>query len=439
MKVLQVLNHFLPNQTAGTEVYSWALCKKLQLQDIEVKIVIPHSGEKESATYLYDGLFVHQYAEPSEVDRSLIMGFRKPDGLDFFIKYLESEKPDIIHFHEIAGSNGITLSHVEAAKKLGIKILFTFHLIGLSCMNGTLFQNGQFPCDGKILLQKCSECYLKSKDLRKIPIKFVSYFSRFLYYLGINPTKLSSSLSTALGTAHLVEKKKADLFRLISHSDKVVVLTEWYRDILISNSITEDKIVFIRQALPLDRHFVEVIKQKSSKFKFLYIGRITHFKGVHLLIEAFLQLDQSMAELHIYGQSNGTDYENSLRQKTQNINSIYWHGIIDHEKVVSVMSDVNALCLCSTITEMSPLVIQEAFSARLPVIASNVYGSSEQIKHGVNGLLFNFNDPADLLKQLQRCIHEKDLLSNLSNNILPPRSFEEVANEHIKLYNSLLS
>jgi glycosyltransferase involved in cell wall biosynthesis len=88
---------------------------------------------------------------------------------------------------------------------------------------------------------------------------------------------------------------------------------------------------------------------------------------------------------------------------------------------------------------MSPLVIQEAFSAGLPVIASNVYGNAEQIKHGVNGLLFKFNNSEDLLKQLQRCIDEKDLLRNLSNNILPPRSFEEVANEHIKLYNSLLS
>jgi glycosyltransferase involved in cell wall biosynthesis len=87
---------------------------------------------------------------------------------------------------------------------------------------------------------------------------------------------------------------------------------------------------------------------------------------------------------------------------------------------------------------MSPLVIQEAFAAGLPVIASNVYGNAEQIKHGVNGFLFKFNDTADLLKQLQRCIDEKDLLNNLANNILPPRSFDEVANEHITLYNSLL-
>ncbi len=108
MKILQVLNHFLPQQTAGTEVYTWALSKQLQQQGITVQVVIPHYGKNEPADYVYDGLAVHQYAEPSVVDRSLIMGFRAPDGLNNFVAYLKSEQPDLVHFHELAGSNGIT-------------------------------------------------------------------------------------------------------------------------------------------------------------------------------------------------------------------------------------------------------------------------------------------------------------------------------------------
>ena len=88
---------------------------------------------------------------------------------------------------------------------------------------------------------------------------------------------------------------------------------------------------------------------------------------------------------------------------------------------------------------MSPLVIQEAFAAGLPVIASNVYGNAEQITHGINGLLFNFNDPQDLLKQLRRCLDEKDLLQSVSKNIKPPRSFDEVGKEHMLLYKTLLN
>ena len=439
VKIVQVLNFFLPTHIAGTETYVNSLSNLLRERHYLPKIIIPNYKKNYSSEYKFDDLIVLQFAEPSIVDRKLIMGFRPPEGLDSFVNILESEKPDIVHFHEIAGSNGITLHHLEAAKSLGIKILFTFHLAGLSCMNGTLYLNGESLCDGKIELKKCTDCYLQSKGLRKSSIKLVSSISRFLYRLGLNPTKNPSSLSTALGTTHLVEKKQTDLLKLISLSDKVIALTEWYKEILILNGISEDKIIFIQQGLPIHKNSVDHIKKLSNKIKFLFIGRITHFKGVHLLIEAFLKLDQTKVELHIYGHSDGSEYDNNLKKQTQNISSIHWHGLLDNKKVVSTMSDFDALCLCSTITEMSPLVIQEAFAAGIPVIASNVYGNAEQIKHGVNGLLFNFNDPADLLKQLQRCIDEKELLSNLSRNILPPRSFEEVANNHIKLYNSLLS
>jgi glycosyltransferase involved in cell wall biosynthesis len=439
MKILQVLNHFFPNQTAGTEVYVWALAKRLMANGEDVKVVVPNYDQFISADYQYDQLPVYQFSEPSIVDRSLIMGFRTPDGLKSFVEYLNTEKPDIIHFHEIAGSNGITIHHVKAAKKSGAKVLFTFHLAGLSCMTGTLYQYGETLCNGKIEIKKCTECYLNSKDLKKTSIKLLSFLSSCLYRLGINPLKLSNTLSTALGTAHLVIKKQVDLFKLISYCDKVVVITKWYKEIILSNGIAEENIVFIPQALPINIPPIDHDRDKSNKIRFLFIGRISHFKGIHLLIEAYCKLDQSNVELHIYGQSDGSDYENKLKQQTKSFSSIHWHGTLEQKEVVSLMSEFDALCLCSTFSEMSPLVIQEAFAAGLPVIASNVYGNAEQIMHNVNGLLFNFNDPIDLLKKLRRCLDEKDLLQSLSKNIKPHRSFDEVGKEHINLYKSMLN
>ncbi|MEY2595041.1 MAG: hypothetical protein RI965_313 [Bacteroidota bacterium] len=89
MKVIQVLNHFLPQQTAGTEIYTWSLSKHLQKMGIDVQVLIPHYGKTIPADYMYDGIMVHQYAEPSLVDRSLILGFRAPDGLKNFIAFLK--------------------------------------------------------------------------------------------------------------------------------------------------------------------------------------------------------------------------------------------------------------------------------------------------------------------------------------------------------------
>jgi glycosyltransferase involved in cell wall biosynthesis len=87
---------------------------------------------------------------------------------------------------------------------------------------------------------------------------------------------------------------------------------------------------------------------------------------------------------------------------------------------------------------MSPLIIQESFSVGVPIIASKVYGNMEQIQHGINGLLFEFNNSIDLKKQILRCIHEPKLVNSMSSNIKQPRSFESVAEDYLKLYNRVL-
>ena len=60
------------------------------------------------------------------------------------------------------------------------------------------------------------------------------------------------------------------------------------------------------------------------------------------------------------------------------------------------MADYDLLCVPSLSSEMSPLVIQEAFAAGIPVLASRGYGNIEQIRHGENGLVFNFNSADSL-------------------------------------------
>jgi glycosyltransferase involved in cell wall biosynthesis len=439
VKVFQVLSKFLPQQIAGTEVYTFALSKQLQQKEIDVKVVIPNYGEKVASEYVYKGLTVHQYAEPSVVNRQLIMGLKAPEGLQYFTKLIEDERPDIIHFHELAGSNGITLHHVKEAQKIGIKVLMTLHLATYSCMTGSLLQNGLSNCSGKIELKKCTECYLSTKKLEKSTVKLLTRLSILLNLLGINSTKLSNRFATALGSTSLVKKKRQNLLELVNCCDKVVVLNNWYKEILVSNGISPNKITLITQGLPVHRTLKKGVKPYSDILKFIFVGRISYFKGIHLLIDAFMQLDYTKAELHIYGQTDDSIYENDLKKKSNLFQNIKWKGKLSQSDVVSTMNNYDAFCLCSTITEMSPLVIQEAFIAGIPVIASNVYGNAEQINHGINGLLFNINDSVDLLTQLNRCLYEIDLLPSLVKNITPPKSFDKVGDEYMELYKSILN
>jgi glycosyltransferase involved in cell wall biosynthesis len=439
VKVIQVLNHFLPQQTAGTEVYTWALSKQLQQKNIEVEVVIPHYGKNVSARYVYDELPVFQYAESSVVDRALIMGFREPDGLKSFLAHLQEQKPDLVHFHELAGSNGITLKHVLAAKSTGAKVIMTFHLAGYTCKTGTLLYKDEVLCDGMIRLQKCSSCYLQGKGNRALNALLLPLSSVF-NQLGIDSTKWNSKAGTALGTVHLIERLKKNFETLVEHCDKVVVLTDWYKKILLLNGVPEEKICYVPQGLPFEVNLLAVVaKTERTPVRLLFLGRINPFKGLHLLLEAMEQLDNKKIELDIYGNSDDEAYEALWRNKTKNRLNIHWKGKLQQTDVVRTMQQYDALCLCSTFSEMSPLVIQEAFAAGIPVIASNVYGNAEQIRHEENGLLFQFKDISSLKEQLSLCIDEPALLQQLKNKVRSPRSFQQVGEEYNKIYQTLLS
>ena len=439
MKVLQVLNHFLPQQTAGTEVYAWALSKYLQQNNIKVEVVIPGYGKKVSATYIYDSLSVFEYAEPSVVNRSLIMGLCKPEGLKEFTTHVQKELPDIVHFHELAGSNGISLHHVEAAKASGAKVLMTFHLAGYTCRTGTLLYKNKITCNGLIDVKNCSACFCSNKGMFSF-INALLPISSLLHKAGINSTSWNNKAGTALGTYYIQEKLKKDFDLLIQKCDHVVVLTNWYKKVLLLNGVDEKKITFVPQALPINSNSLPYDSgEKTARLKLVFLGRIDPLKGLHILIKALKQLPEQQVSLDIYGQKSGKEYERYWRNKTSGNKNIQWKGQLKQEEVVPMLSAYDALCLCSTFSEMSPLVIQEAFAARIPVLAANVYGNAEQVLDGENGWLFRFKDIADLKNKIKSLIEKPSLIENAKLKIPGVKSFKTVAEEHIILYKKVLS
>jgi glycosyltransferase involved in cell wall biosynthesis len=430
----------MPLQTAGTEVYSYALSMNLKSFGVDVCIIIPNYGKNISVNYEYNGITVHQFAEPSLIDRSLIMGKRKPDGLVSFKALLQEETPDLVNFHELAGSNGITINHVKAAKDLGAKVVMTFHLSGYTCMTGSLVYKGEKLCDGKMKKISCSKCYLHSKGYGWLS-PLLTPLSSMIDSAGIDTTSLRNKFGTALGTASLVKQKKNQFLKLTNICDSLVVLTDWYKKILVLNGVNISKIKHIPQALPYrasiraDR-FTDC---ESLTVKLMFLGRISPFKGLHHLLEAINVFTSEQVSLDIYGQTNDREYENHCRKMSSSKSNIRWMGELSQGRVLNTMQQYDALCLCSTFSEMSPLVIQEAFAAGIPVIASHVYGNAEQIHHGVNGLLFRFNNIESLREQIQSCINNPMLLKRLARNIIPPSDFSEVAASYYQLYHKILS
>lgn len=153
-----------------------------------------------------------------------------------------------------------------------------------------------------------------------------------------------------------------------------------------------------------------------STFLVGLVGRIKHYKGQHLLVEAVgkaLQQGEDVAAL-IVGHAMEQEYLAELKRQVQENG---WQGRILFRDFVEqpqrLMQACDAMAL-TTVEETFGLVLVEAMRAGVAVIGSDRGGVPEIIDHGKTGLLFRSTDGEDLYRQLQRLWQDRDLCARLA-------------------------
>jgi glycosyltransferase involved in cell wall biosynthesis len=439
-KILFVLNHFLPEKSAGTEIYVFNLATNLQTFGWNVQILIPNFNSSIDEHYIFNSVSVFKYAEPNIFDRDILLGIKPPIGFDNFKAHIKKINPDIVHFQELGSSNYISHHHIKFVKEIGLKTVVTFHLAGNTCKSDSLLFKDAEKCDGKIEINKCSVCYLHTKKKVKYFSKFVIFISEFLKKLHINPNAWKNKFGSLLGTNIQVLNWKLRFDQINEFTTHFILIADWYKEVLLLNGVSSNKISVIHQALATNYSTKKPIDfNKDDCLRLVFFGRVSEHKGLHILIQALENLKFKKVTLDIFGTIEDEIYARKCLTLSIKNSKINWKGSIAHQDVVDTMSQYHALCLCSTFSEMSPLVIQEAFAAGITVIASDVRGNSEQIQHGFNGLLFKMNQFKDLQLQIEKLLSNPDLIKIFKNNIIPPILFDLVAKKHDKVYQNMVS
>jgi len=136
-----------------------------------------------------------------------------------------------------------------------------------------------------------------------------------------------------------------------------------------------------------------------NKFIILLPGRLTYWKGQKIFIEAIKLLntktDIPPFESIILGSDQGKNV-----YKKQLIDLVQQHRLnkvvkfIDHCEEMPVAYGIsNLVCSCSYEPESFGRVSVEAQSMQIPIVASNIGGSTETIIKDKTGYLFNNKDP----------------------------------------------
>ena len=146
----------------------------------------------------------------------------------------------------------------------------------------------------------------------------------------------------------------------------------------------------------------------------LFFGRITAYKGLDVLLEAFHQVQmQRPARLLIAGAGDLHPYQRLIRA-TPGVELI--NRWIDEREVDGVFRQAKIAVLPYTSASQSG-VLAIAASYALPVIASRVGGIPEQIVDGVNGLLVDPGSVEQLAHAMLRLLDDPQLAVRLGVNL----------------------
>jgi glycogen(starch) synthase len=148
---------------------------------------------------------------------------------------------------------------------------------------------------------------------------------------------------------------------------------------------------------------------RSWNWRLAYFGRFDPRKGTDTLVRALPLLPQA-ASLCMYGRG-GEGERHRLEQLARDlgVQDRVTFGFLDREELGDAYRSADAVVFPSEWPEPFGLVPLEAMECETPVIGTGVGGSADFLEDGVNCLLFQPGDPADLARALLRLAQDSQL------------------------------
>ena len=418
MRVLYVLHNHPTLFPGGAEQYAIELFDTLRgSEDIEPLLIarigrtsIPRGNRPGTPFSTIDGepdqYFLFTESDP-QFDYFLGTSTDKSLYTTYLPEFLAAYRPDIVHFQHSVHIGYDAISTVRRVLP-ETPIVYTLHEYLSIChrqgqMLRTAHKNEEL-CD-RASPRRCSECF------PRIPSSEFYLRERFI-------------------KAHL---DKVDLF--ISPSEFVLQRhVDW--------GIPPDRIMFEdygrRPAVRLTEDEVD-----RPRNRFGYFGQFNPYKGVETLLQAMAGFaDRPEIQLSLHGANldqQSDEFKDSfatlLERAEANVTMV---GSYRPEDVPSLMREIDWVVVPSRWWENSPLVIQEAFMQRRPVICTGIGGMAEKVTNQVNGLHFAASDASSLAGAIQRAATEDGLWERLRDGIPDILTVDDHIANLIRVYEGLL-
>ncbi len=393
MRVLLVIHGYPPFYMAGSEVYTYNLaCELAKSNNV---FVFCRYEDKTVPLYQYNDVvnggvkirYINNY-EPKDATFKID---------DMFRDYVREVKPDVVHIGHL--SHLSTQIPIIAKREFGLPVFFTIHDFWMFCHRGQLIN----PRDWKICpiptVRQCTECAAFHYEKNDFP-------------------------------QNLIAERDEHIRSIIDCIDVFFAPSHTLENFYIDMGVDKSKIFYSKYGFNTAKIKLHV-KQLHETVIFGFTGRIIFTKGVHILCEAFSRV-RGNARLVIWGDAEN-DYGQSLRKQYED-ERIEFKGRYHNDDLQTVLDSFDVLVCPSIWLENAPLVIQEAQSARLPVLVSDRGGMAELVCGGVDGFTFRLGDTEDLCKKMQAIVDNPQKLLELKGCVSKVRSIKEDADFCVQKY-----
>jgi glycosyltransferase involved in cell wall biosynthesis len=426
MRILLVSHKFPPHALGGVEVYTHNLAQAL-LARHQVSVFYRHD-DPPGRGVVSDPPFVELDEHVGGVQTRRVSC--RPQGIGAsvvgqfwgtflnrqieagFARYLRQVQPDLIHIQHVMA---LSAQLLQLARQSGAPVVLTLHDYWFICGNSQLIWPDAQVCRGKAWGMNCVRCAAAAR--------FPSPAVRLL---------------------------RPGLAPLFLYRDRVTRQAALQAQVLISPSrflieqytqagFPRDRFVHLENAVPVGRIRRIPWRPRAGPLRVTYLGALAWQKGVHLLAEAFEGLPPAGARLQIWGNPAAfPDYAGRVRALLADPDAQF-KGTIANERVGEVLADSDVVVVPSLWYENSPVVIQEARAAGVPVIASGHGAMAEKVRHEVDGLLFTPGSAAALRQAIQRLIDDPDLLARLRQSPQPPMDLPDHVQQLEAVYDRVLA
>lgn len=212
----------------------------------------------------------------------------------------------------------------------------------------------------------------------------------------------------------------------------------------------EIQILHIPSGIDLDEYstysesredFSKKFRYSPDNFVFGYVGRLSWEKGVDVLIFAFSEVFQKVANLQLLIAGDGPERKKLVQLvNTLGVDkNVCFIGEVKNSWDVLPALDVYVQ---PSRTEGLGLSILEAMAIKIPVIGTNVGGIPDLISDGISGLLVPPEDPLLLSQAMLNLISNKSLRLKLTNSysqIIRKYDINNIRMQYSAIYNQLAS